>query len=73
MSLRLGSSSNPTESRKNRPPKTMKKKVFFVFEGAETEKIYFEKIKNIIENSTEPQIPELSISALISSPCWGGV
>ena len=61
MSLRLGSSSNPTKSRENRPSKTMKKKVFFVFEGAETEKIYFEKIKNIIENSTEPQIPELYI------------
>lgn len=61
MSLRLGSSKNPIESRENRPARTMKKKIFFVFEGEETEKIYFEKIKNIIESSNKPQIPELYI------------
>lgn len=61
MSLRLSISKNPIKARENRPEKVMKKKIFFVFEGEITEKIYFEKIKVIIENSNEPQIPELLI------------
>lgn len=61
MSLRLGKSNNPFESREIRPAKQMKKKIFFVFEGEETERIYFEKIKLIIDSSSESHIPELYI------------